>query len=192
MDDKRKQLLIDEVDQGFRAHNFEKAYAAAKELSDHGVYDGIYSCARIFERGWLDGKPDLEQAYYYYEQILSRWQLVHGGLGCVRVMLAQKKHEAADRAIELCLGSRVGSFKRLAYLTLGRVYEGLSDPPDYKNARKAYLKASWYGSACANRLYVRSLWRSGHKTGALLAYIPATLLHPVYRLIYGKSTYYLD
>src|SRR5699024_6697679 len=104
---------------------YKNAYEIAQKLADNGFSEGVFTCGWILEKGWLDGEPDLEKAWYYYEQLLSRWQLAQGGLGCVRIMLARNEGENSNKAIELCLDSMIGPCKRLANLNLGRVYEEL-------------------------------------------------------------------
>lgn len=189
MSSKKIKKDVAELKKEFRSYNFEKAYNIGEKIPIREAYEGRYYCALMLEEGWIGEAPDLEKAYAYFEEVIMNWGKVSACLGCIRIMLSRKNNENVELAITLCKAAMVERGRKEANLYLGRVYEELCDPSSYKKAKRAYIKASWHGSATANLFYIRSLWRSGNKIGAILLFLPIRIINLIYRLIYGKQTF---
>lgn len=188
MDNDRLRDLSREADVAFKSKNFDVAFSISEELVKANVPSAMFTCGLIMEKGWLNGLQDLDRALFFYRDLAIKFNDDEGYLGCVRVMLAKHDMESRDKAVHFCTDATHGRLKHLAFLLLGRVYEELYSPPDYKAARKAYLKSFAAGSAWALRQYAMSLMNSKNIIAGVLMHIAATIVSPFFVLFGGART----
>lgn len=169
----------------FKNKNYELAFSLARKLTDINQPSGFFMCGLILEKGWLNGSPDFDGALGFYRGLAIKFNDDEGYLGCVRVMLEKHEVESRDKAVNYCVDATRGRLKHLAYLLLGRVYEELYNPPDYRLAHKAYLKSFACGSAWALRQYAMSLRKSRNMVGSVFMHVIATIVSPLLVLIGG-------
>ncbi|HET8637805.1 MAG TPA: hypothetical protein VFL96_13230 [Acidobacteriaceae bacterium] len=179
IDELRKEARV-----AFKKKDFGRALSLSEKLAEENVPAAFYRCGLILEKGWLNGKKDLDRALEFYRKLAINWNADEGYLGCVRIMLEKHESEQCDKAVQYCLGAMKGSSKRWAFILLGRVYEEMYDPPEYKLARKAYLKSFSLGSAWALRQYARSLMKSGNFVGGVFMHGVVTVISP-FMLLFG-------
>jgi len=188
MDRKEIDELRKEASIAFKKSDFERALSLSEKLAEENVPAAYYTCGLILEKGWLNGKKDLDRALEFYRKLAINWNADEGYLGCVRIILGKRQIDQRDKAIQYCLGATKGPSKRWAFILVGRIYEELYDPPQYKLARKAYLKSFSLGSAWALRQYARSLMKSRNFVGGVLIHIATTVISPFMVLFGGTQT----
>lgn len=173
-----------------RDRDYEAAFRVYKRLADADDVSACFTCGLFYENGWLKSGKDLDLALSYYRKLAIKWNDDEGYLGIARIIFLQKNHEELDTAIRFCkdvLSNGLRARKRLAFVLLGRIYEDMSDPPEHKSARKAYLKAFMCGNAYSLRLYARSLVKSRDYIGGFLMHVIATVVCPVMVLFLGRG-----
>lgn len=185
MDRKDIDELRKEADAAFEGKDFERTLYLYEKLAEENVPLAFFRCGLILEKGWVDGKRDLDRASEFYRKLAINWNADEGYLGCVRIILGKRQIDQRDKAVQYCLGVMKGPLKRLAFILLGRVYEELFDPPQYKLARKAYLKSFSLGSAWAMRKYAESLMKSRNFVGGVFMHVVATIFSPLMFLFGG-------
>lgn len=184
MDREEIDELRKEAEVTFERKEFERAFCLYEKLAEENVPLALFRCGLILEKGWLKGKKNLDRALEYYRKLAINWNADEGYLGCVRIILSNRQTDQRDKAVQYCLGAAKGSLKRLAFILIGRVHEELYDPPQYKLARKAYLKAFSLGSAWALRQYARSLMKSHNFIGGVFMHIVTTVVSP-FMVLFG-------
>lgn len=188
MDTDELRSLGQEADNAFRRKDFKIAFSVSERLAVANVPSAMFTCGLIMEKGWLTGQPDFDKAFGFYRGLAIKFNDDEGYLGCVRVMLAKHEVENREKAVHYCVDATRGRLKHLAFLLLGRVYEELYDPPDYKAARKAYRKSFAAGSAWALRQYAMSLMKSRNIIGGVFMHVVATIVSPFFVLFGGART----
>jgi len=188
MNDESLQELKRRADAAFKSKDFELTLALSEKLAEENVPSAFFTCGLILEKGWINGVKDLDRALLFYRDLAIKFNDDEGYLGCVRIFLARHDLEDRDQAVRYCTGATRGRLKHLAFLLLGRVYEDLYEPPEYKLARNAYLKSFFGGSAWALRQYAISLMKSNNVVGGAFMHAVATLISPIYVLIHGVRT----
>lgn len=187
MDRDEIDKLRREARAAFKNNESERAFALSEQLATENVPSALFRCGLILEKGWLNGTVDLDRAWSFYNKLAINWNEDLGYLGCVRLILSKGEQKERDKAIQYCEHVLNGPVKYRALLLLGRIYEELYTPPNYKLAKKAYLKAIFHGSAWALRKYAVALGRSGNLVGSLLMHVVATVASPIFVLFGGMK-----
>lgn len=188
MDIEQLRELRQKADEAFKSKDFTLAFSLSEKLAEANVPSALFTCGLIMEKGWMHGAKDLDRAFFFFRELAIKFNDDEGYLGCVRVILAKREIENRDKAAHYCLDATKGRLRHLGFLLLGRVYEELYDPPQYKLARKAYLKSFISGSAWALRQYAMSLMKSGNVVGGVLMHVAATIVSPFFVLFGGVRT----
>lgn len=188
MDTESLAMLRQKADEAFGNKDFETALVVSKRLAAENIPSAMFTCGLILEKGWLNDKIDLNGAEFYYRKLAINFNDDEGYLGCVRIMLARREMENRDTAMQYCMGAANGRIKHLAFILMGRIYEEFYDPPDYKLARRAYLKSVVSGSAWALRKYAMSLMKSKNIIGGICMHVIATIVSPFFVLFGGVRT----
>jgi hypothetical protein len=188
LDNESLQDLKRKANAAFKSKDFELTFALSEKLAKENVPSALFTCGLIMEKGWLKGAKDPDRAFHFYRDLAIKFNDPEGYLGCVRVFLARHELDNRERAVRFCLGATDGRLKHLAFLLLGRIYEEMYEPPEYKLARKAYLKSFFAGSAWALRQYAMSLMKSNHVIGGVLMHVVATIVSPIFVLFRGLRT----
>lgn len=184
MDRKEIDELRKEADAAFEGNDFERTFYLYEKLAEENVPLALFRCGLILEKGWLNGKKDLDRSLGFYRKLAINWNQDEGYLGCVRIILSKRQIDQRDKAVQYCLDAAKGPLKRLAFILMGRVYEELYDRPKYKLARKAYLKSFSLGSAWALRRYAESLMKSRNFVGGVFMHVVATAVSP-FMVLFG-------
>lgn len=187
MDDGTIKLLRYEASYAKKMKDYRLAFKKYKQLAECNIPDGLFMCGFIQENKFDHELHDLDAAYKYYTKLAINWGEDAGYLGCVRVILAQKDEHHRDKALAYCRDLVKGEEKRYGYLTMGRVYEELFQPPKDKLARVAYFYAFVHGATLGLRKYATSLMRSRKCIRGVVMHVIATLVAPVLFLFGGAA-----
>lgn len=185
-----KEYLYDlrvKANEAFNNKNFELAFRLSEKLAHEDDMSSIFTCGLIMEKGWANGVIDLDYAACCYKKLAIRFNQDEGYLGCVRIILARHEVENRETAMNYCLGATKGRLERIALLLRGRIYEELYEPPEYRLARKEYLKAFFKGSAWALRQHAMSLNTSGKHFAGSFMHVIATFVSPIILLLGGRD-----
>lgn len=188
MEKKYLRELKKEADAAFKNRDFEQAFTLSEKLAEENIPSAIFTCGLIMEKGWPHGAKDLDRALYFYRDLALKFNDEEGYLGCVRIFLARRDLSNRDKAVDYCLGATKGRLKHLAFLLLGNVYEELYIPPEYKLARRAYLKSFFSGSAWGLRKHAMSLMKSNNIIGGIFMHVIATVASPLFAIFGGLRT----
>ncbi len=179
------KALKREASTAFKNRNFELAFSLSEKLAKAGEPSALFTCGLILENGWLGGVKDFDRAFCFFRELAIKFNDDEGYLGCVRIFLARHEFENRDIALRYCADATKGRLKHLGFLLLGDVYEELSEPPEYKLARKAYLSSFFAGSPWALRKYSMSLMKSRNIIGGFLMHVLTTIISPIFVLFGG-------
>ncbi len=175
----------------YNERKMRDALAAANQLISDGDASGYYIAGGVYEYGGDGLDRDLDKALDAYEKAREKCKYAEAQLGAARVLLRKGGRQNVAKAMSYCeqllvLAPRT---KAISYMTLARIHEKYSDPPDIPNARKLYLKAGFLGLASAFREYARVEYMFGSKLlGRILYFLVAILISPLMRLFIGKKT----
>lgn len=187
MDNAEQKKLRRNAGLAFKNHDFELAFSISEQLAKENDPSAFFTCGLILENGWLQGKKDLDRALSFYRKLAINWNDDEGYLGCVRIILSKRQNDQRDQAIQYCFDATKGPSKCWAFILMGRIYEELYDPPKFRLARKAYLKAFSLGSAWALRKYAESLMKSRNFVGGVSMHVVATIVSPFMTLLGGMK-----
>jgi TPR repeat protein len=171
--------------EAFASRNFALAFSLSNKLVEENVASAMFTCGLIMEKGWLNGVKDFDCAYYYYNKLAIQFNNEEGYLGCVRIILLRHEFENRHKALMYCLGATTGRSKHLAFLLLGKIHEELSEPPDHRKAREAYLKSFFSGNSWALRKYAMSLIKSKKYFSGAAMHVIATIASPILIFVGG-------
>lgn len=183
-EDEEAILLRNQASQAIKNRDFNLALECYEVLAAKDIPDGIFMCGVIHENKWDETLHDLDEAYGFYRKLAIEWNADSGYLGCVRVILANKDVSHRDTALNYCRQLITGDEKRYGYLTMGRIYEELHDPPEEKLARSAYFHSFLHGSTWALRKYATSLMNSKKYLRGIAMHVVATIVSP-FLLFFG-------
>lgn len=179
-------ILSEKSRKALMKHDYSVALNVSQKLALENVPVGLFNCGLIYEHGWGLTHPDMETALQYFRKLAIYFNESEGFLGCVRIILARHDLPECERAISYCMQCIDGPSAVFAYLSLGRVYEELHVPPQWKLARRAYLRAFFRGSPFALRKYASSLMRCKKYVSGVMVHIIATILSPLMLIIGGR------
>lgn len=178
------QQLRDQAHQAMRNKNYKRAMDYYEQLAQRDVPDGMLMCGVIHENQWDETLTNLDKAYEFYRKLAIKWNADLGYLGCVRVILAKGDVSSRDTALGYCRELIEGEESRYGYLTMGRTYEELFDPPEVELARAAYFRSFLHGSTWGLRKYATSLINSRKYVRGVAMHVVATIVSP-FLLLFG-------
>lgn len=185
MNEDQLNLLRDDAHRAMHRQDYKLALDIYEKLAAQDMADGIFMTGVICEHDWDESLTDLDKAYQCYNRLAIEWNDDSGYLGCVRVILEKKDTSSRDKALTYCRDLVKGKQKCHGFLTMGRVYDELFDPPKAKLARAAYFRSFLSGSSWALRQYAISLMRSKKYIRGILMHVVATLTAPFLVLFGG-------
>jgi TPR repeat protein len=167
----------------FKSEDYKLALALALEIAPYGDPGACYICAVIYEY-----QHDLKKAYFYFDLCRKEGGTADAYNGCVRIILKQGRKEDILLAKEYCEAAIAKSHDGISYLLLGRLLEELSEPPDFRQAKRMYLRAALHGAAWGMRRFANLEYKLGIKPVGVFYHVAATLLFPIFRLLFGNRT----
>lgn len=179
----------DEADRAFRRRDYALALKLSEKLAGEGDPSAIYTCGLIYEIGAGLPGPDLAKAWVNFERLAREYGLSEGYLGCVRILIANRDRAKARIAESFCRSAIEADGTAFGYLLLGDVCLRLKQPPDLAMAESSYISSAIRGSVWGMRRYARLMRIRGNWLGCLLMHTIATVLTPIYLIIFGfRST----
>lgn len=175
--EKRRQAVL-----AFDRKDYKRALELALEITPYSDPVAFYICAVINETVL----HDLDKAYHYFDLARKVSGFHDAYNGCVRVILAQKKKNAFELANRYCDKAITESHDGVSYLLLGRLFEELAEPMDIKRARKMYVLAARHRAAWGMRKLAVLEFKYGSRVLGTLYHLVATLLFPIFRILFGK------
>jgi hypothetical protein len=168
----------------FVAGDYDLSLELSLDLAKYCDADAYYRCAIIYELV----RKDLEKAYYFFNRLRAEYGAFDAYNGCARLII--KMHRLEDRSLaeEYCETAIRKHHDGISYLLAGRVAEELCAPPDVARDRRMYLKAASRRAAWGMRKFAALEMKYGSKLMAVFCHVLATLLFPMYRLMFGKRS----
>src|SRR5690348_9119868 len=69
MDRKEVDELRKEASAAFKKKDFERTFFLSEKLAEENVPAALFRCGLILEKGWLNGKKDLDRALEFYRRL---------------------------------------------------------------------------------------------------------------------------